>query len=65
MLVELIPYDEHDVNCDVRIPKSLYNFLSDTKQVFVENHSVNILHINVGKRIGSIIYIEPPIANVL
>ena len=44
MLVESIPYGEHDVNCDVRIPESLYNFLSDTKQVFVENHSVNTVH---------------------
>ena len=61
MLVESIPYDEHGVNCDVRIPESLYNFLLDTKQVFVENHLVNIVHLNVRKRIGTISYIEPAI----
>ena len=61
MLVESVPYDECDINCDVRIPESLYNFQSDTKQVFVKNHSVNIVHLNVGKRIGTISYIEPAI----
>ena len=61
ILVESIPYDDHDVNCAVRIPESLYHFQSDTKQVFVENHSVNIVHLNVGKRIGTISYIEPAI----
>ena len=60
-MVESIPYDDHDVNCAVRIPESLYHFQSDTKQVFVENHSVNIVHLNVGKRIGTISYIEPAI----
>ena len=46
MLVESIPYNEHDVN---RIPESLYNFQSDITQVFVENHSINKVHLNVEK----------------
>ena len=28
MLVASVPYDERDINCDVRIPESLYNFQS-------------------------------------
>ena len=61
MLAESIPYGERDLNCDIRIPESLYNFNSDVKQVFVENHSVNKVHLNVGRRIGTISYIEPAI----
>ena len=50
MLVESVLYEERDINCDIRIPESLYNFQSDTKQVFVENHSVNIVHLNVEEK---------------
>ena len=31
MLVESILYVENDINCDIRIPESLYNFQSDNK----------------------------------
>ena len=44
-----------------RLTASLYIFQFDTKQVFVENHSVNIVHLNVRKRIGTISYIKPVI----
>ena len=61
MLVESIPYDERDVNSDIRIPESEYNFQSDIKQVFVENHSVNKVHLDIGRRVGTFSYIEPAI----
>ena len=60
-MVESALFDEYDINCDVRIPESLYNFQSDNKQVFVENHSVNKVHLNVGKRIRTVRHIEPVI----
>ena len=45
ILAESVMYDERDLNCDVRISESLYNFQTDNKQVFVKNHSSNTIYI--------------------
>ena len=61
MLAESIMYNEQDLNYDFRIPKRLYNFQHNNKQVFVENYSVNPVQLSARKRIGTISCVEPVI----